>query len=338
MFFRFCVAWAILALLGGCGATRDDHGKSAPRRPIEGTFITYEDWMMKLSKRDWHRELEAMRHAGIRIVIIVWLRWDDSNFMPQSPSAVDPTAIILDYAGKHDMQVLIGLAYADFWVSRFNDSQYIGRVSRTSMAVASEAWKRYGRYPAFTGWYLSPELRDANYAPYHISVIRTFWRRVGDHCRALSGGKQVAIAPCMIGLIAPGVFQSTYTSLLTGSGIDIVMFQDGVGARRWDADLEARIVPYFQAMQSACRLARVKLWADIEIFHKTGEPLRSVPASMERIRRQLAAESPFVESFIMFDFFHYMSPRRGAAQKKLYEDYLHTSNIPATPPENRPSR
>jgi hypothetical protein len=56
-----------------------------------------------------------------------------------------------------------------------------------------------------------------------------------------------------------------------------------------------------------------------------------VPAPLDRIRRQLAAESPFVESFIMFDFFHYMSPRRGAAQKRLYDDYLHAENAPAVP-------
>jgi hypothetical protein len=335
MFLRFCVASAILLLLflGGCGARRDDRGESAPSGPIEGTFIQYEDWMMKLSRRDWQLELEAMSRAGMRTVVIVWLRWNESSFMPQEQSFVDPTATILDYAASHDMKVFVGLAYADFWFQCLDDPQYVSQVSRTSTAVANEAWKRYGRYPAFAGWYLSPELRDANYAPYHISLVRTFWRHVGDHCRAISGGKPVAIAPSMSGLVAPDTFQSTYTALLRGSGIDIVMFQDGVGARRWDADFETRIVPYFQAMQTACRQAAVTLWSDIEIFHKTGEPSRSVPASAERIRRQLAVESPFVEKFIMFDFFHYMSPRRGAAQKKLYEDYLRMAKTHAALPE-----
>jgi hypothetical protein len=53
------------------------------------------------------------------------------------------------------------------------------------------------------------------------------------------------------------------------------------------------------------------------------------PASVERILKQIDAESPFVTSFVMFDFFHYMSPRRGAAQKKLYEDYLREFMSPA---------
>jgi hypothetical protein len=209
-------------------------------------------------------------------------------------------------------------------------------VSKASMRVADQAWKRYGHYFAFAGWYLSPELRDANYSSYHVSEIRAFWRQVGDYCRALSGGKPVAIAPAMSGLIGPETFQRTCTALLIGSGIDIVMFQDGVRARRWNTNLEARVVPYFRAMQSACRLAHAKLWSDIEIFQKAGQGAGSVPAPIERIQRQLAAESPFVESFVMFEFFHYMSPWRGEAQKELYEDYLRATNAIVAPPEKRP--
>jgi hypothetical protein len=82
-------------------------------------------------------------------------------------------------------------------------------------------------------------------------------------------------------------------------------------------------------MRAACDATGVEMWADTEIFHHGKDPSRSEPATIDRIKRQLAAESPFVRSFVMFDFFHYMSPHRGHAQKSLYKDYLRELVSPA---------
>jgi hypothetical protein len=312
----FALVSAAALLAAGCGP-------DTRRGPIAGTFIQYQDWMMKMDARDWRRELDAMRRAGISFVIVQWLQMNDSRFIPADDKAVDPTRIILEYADDHGMKVYIGLAHADLWWTRLRDQRYLDRAAHASARVANEAWARYGTHRSFAGWYLPQELRDASYPPRHIDALRTFMKGLGDHCRALSGTKPVLISPSMSGLVAPDMFERSYASLLSGSGVDVVIFQDGVGARGWDGDLEQRVVPYFKAMRAACRTAGVELWSDIEVFEHAGKPPRSVPASIERIRRQIDAESPYVESFVMFDFFHYMSPRRGGAQKKLYWDYVH---------------
>jgi hypothetical protein len=334
-FHRNClfavVSAAIVSLAAGGASDGGTRTPDARRGPIRGTFIQYQDWMMKMDAGAWGRELDAMRRAGIDLVVIQWLRMNDSRFIPSDPAAVDPTRIILEYADTHGMRVFIGLAYADLWWTRLRDQRYLTRAAVTSIRVAGEAWARYGKHPSFAGWYLPQELRDANYPPQIVDALRNFLKGLGDRCRDLSGGKRVAISPSMSGLIAPEMFGRIYTSLLRGSGIDIVIFQDGVGARGWGADLEQRIVPYFGAMRAACRTARVTLWSDIEIFHHAGKPSKSEPASIDRIKRQIAAESPFVSGFVMFDFFHYMSPARGDAQKKLYEDYLRELASPSRP-------
>lgn len=46
------------------------------------------------------------------------------------------------------------------------------------------------------------------------------------------------------------------------------------------------------------------------------------PAPPEQIVQQLKAISPYVERVVTFDFYHYMSPYRGEAQKELYDGYL----------------
>jgi hypothetical protein len=307
-----------------------DRPKLPARPPIEGTFIQYQDWMMNMDAASWRNELDAMRRAGIDIIIIQWLEMSPSRFIPSDRAAVDPTRIILEYADKHGMKVFIGLAHADFWWTRLKDRHYLDIAAETSTRVANEAWARYGGHTSFEGWYLSQELRDAYYTPQMIKSLRTFFKGLSDHCRALSGRKRVLISPAMSGLITPAEFGRACTSILLGSGIDVVVFQDGVGARGWDNDLERYIAPYFGAMRAACRTAGIDLWSDIEIFHRAGKTAGSVPASIERIRRQIAAESPFVSAFVMFDFFHYMSPYRGDAQKKLYEDYLREIASPAS--------
>jgi hypothetical protein len=325
-----CLVVSILLLLPPAATVGPAAGTGLPARSrIEGTIIQYQDWMMKMDARAWRHEMDAMRRAGIHIVIIQWLRMNDSRYIPSDPGAVDPTRIILEYADRNGMEVFIGLAYADFWWKRLRDQRYLDLAAAASTQIADEAWARYGGHRSFAGWYLPQELRDANYTPQMIDGLRTFFKGLGDHCRSLSGDKRVLISPAMSGLIASDLFERTYTTLLLDSGIDVVIFQDGVGARGWDKDLERRVVPYFGAMRAACRTAGVELWSDIEIFHRAGKPAGSTPASIERIKRQIAAESPFVSAFVMFDFFHYMSPRRGAAQKKLYEDYLREFMSPA---------
>jgi hypothetical protein len=325
------VSAAIVSLAAGCGSGDGSGARDARHGPIEGTFIQYQDWMMSMDARAWRRELDAMRRAGIDLVIIQWLRMNDSRFIPSDRAAVDPTRIILEYADTHGMKVFIGLAYADFWWKRLRDQRYLDLAAAASAQIADEAWARYGGHRSFAGWYLPQELRDANYTPQMIGSLCAFFKGLGDHCRALSGEKPVSISPAMSGLVAPDLFERTYTSLLRGSGIDVVIFQDGVGARGWDKDLERRVVPYFGAMRAACRTAGVALWSDIEIFRHTEKPSVSAPASIERIKRQIDAESPFVSAFVMFDFFHYMSPCRGDAQKKLYEDYLREIESSARP-------
>jgi hypothetical protein len=319
-FALFSAAIVSLAAARGSG-----NGAGAPdgrRGPIEGTFIQYQDWMMRMDAGDWRRELDAMRRAGIDIIVIQWLEMDGSRFIPSDRGAADPTRIILEYADAHAMKTFIGLAHADFRWTRLKDERYLDLAAETSTRVANEAWARYGGHRSFEGWYLPQELRDAYYTPQMIDSLRTFFKGLGDHCRALSGNKRVVIAPAMTALITPDQFERACKSLLRGSGIDVVIFQDGIGARGWDNNVERYVVPYFGAMRAACRMAGIELWSDIEIFHRAGKANGSVPASIERIERQIAAESPFVSRFVMFDFFHYMSPYRGDAQKKLYEDYL----------------
>jgi hypothetical protein len=320
-----CFVLSLLALLlpaSASGAETAVRARPASRRRIEGTFVQYQSWMMGMDEAAWRRELDAMRGAGIELVIVQWLEHENERFIPADSAACDPTRVILEYADGHGMRVFLGLATIDRWHERITYPNYLERAAALSMRLAGQAWARYGRHPSFAGWYVPQELRYYDFKAEHVAALRGFLRRQSDHCRALSGGKPVAVSSCLAQSTTPEAFRKLFGDMLAGSGVDFVMLQDGVGANRWEKRMDTKVVPYFRVMREICDDEEIGLWSDIEIFqHRTTGRGRE-PAPIERVLAQIEAESPYVESFVMFDFFHYMSPWRGEEQKRLYDAYL----------------
>ncbi|MCX5754186.1 MAG: DUF4434 domain-containing protein [Candidatus Krumholzibacteria bacterium] len=318
-----CILISTLLLLAPAPAVGSAARPKLPTRPrIGGTFIQYQDWMMSLDSAAWLCELDAMRDAGINLVIIQWLEHENKRFIPADPAACDPARIILEYADEHGMRVYLGLSTIDRWHERITHPRYLDRAATQSLRLADQAWARYGRHPSFAGWYIPQELRYYEFKPEFVSLLRGFLRRQSDHCRAISGGKPVAIAPSLAQCPSPEAFRKLFADLLAGSGVEILILQDGVGANRREKLMDSNVVPYFRAMQDVCGEAEIEIWSDIEIFRYCPSGRGREPASVERILEQIDAEAPFVSSFVMFDFFHYMSPCRGEEQKRLFEDYL----------------
>ena len=88
---------------------------------------------------------------------------------------------------------------------------------------------------------------------------------------------------------------------------------------------------YYRGLRQAHdRAGRSKLWADIEMFDFTGQVYRSalVPAPMDRIAKQIASVSPYVDKILCYAFPGLLSRPGspacypGGGQDKLYADYL----------------
>ena len=265
-----------------------------------------------------------MQSAGINLVIIQFLKENKTSFLPKNSQAADPTNCILNYADKHKMQVFIGLETDDGWWMRFSDLSYLKQASGESCQIADRAWKLYGRHSSFAGWYIPQEPWDANCTHQITDYLGNFFHTISVHCKGLSGGKPVSFAPFFSHTSTPFAVEQAYKVILRRAGVDILMLQDGVGARGWDANIAENIIPYFRAFRNACLANGVRLWSDLESFSQTGksgDP--SEPATVGRIERQFTAEAPYVKTFVTFDFFHYMSPYRGAPQAKLFRNYIH---------------
>ncbi len=290
---------------------------------LAGGFIQYQPSMMSLSQEQWNSELAAMHRAHMNLVVLQFLQNNSDSFIANKPEATDPTSCIMSYAASHHMQVIVGLTTDDAWWMRWSDPAYLRDQAKLCSALAARIWAKYGKYPSFAGWYIPQEMWDGKYSRTQAEQLNQFLRTVSAECHRLSGDKPVCIAPFFAHNAAPKDITAVYTTILSHSGVNVLMLQDGVGARNWHVDIAGNVVPYFRAFRSACLNTGVEMWSDLEAFQTTVKPSGGmVPASIRRIKRQLTAEMPYVTRFVTFDFFHYFSPYRGAAQAKLYHEYL----------------
>lgn len=290
-------------------------------KKIEGTFLQFWWSMREVDGVQWEREIAAMHTAGMRTIILQWMQADSKNLF-EPP---DPFPVLLDVAHRQKMRVVFGLRHDGRWWREWGDADYLQGEAKESIALAREVYRRYGKHPAFAGFYIPYEIWDGSFTEAQTAQIAELLRTVGQACRQIAPGKPVFVAPFFAGLIPPERFEQLWLNLLKDKPVDVVALQDGVGARSWDDEIEKRVSPYFAAMQRACRQRGVKLWCDLECFRLTNNnPSRPAfaPAAAERIVQQLKAVSPYVERVVTFDFYHYMSPYRGEAQKELYDGYL----------------
>lgn len=341
--------------------TRDTSMKS-----ITGGFIQYQGWMIKngrnptgLDERAWENEIEAMRTAKMDTIIIQRLEADGESFIPAADdrSAVDPTEVILKYADRHGMKVYLGL-----WAGPWDQGQVekadpvlLANTRDNSFRVADAAWKRYGGHRSFAGWYIQQEIWNIAWEPAQNERMRTFFREVSDYCKGLGrNNKPVAISPYFnpeVGASEEDEVAGIYTLFLKGSdsvkgaGVDILMLQDGVGARCWKTkdEIEGNVRPFFRAFYRATQAAGVELWGNIETFRTVAggcidnysgrNEFTARPTDVGRLKSQLEVASvnfedgqPTFKKLVTFDFFHYMSPLHGCntseERRRLHSDYL----------------
>ncbi len=103
--------------------------------------------------------------------------------------------------------------------------------------------------------------------------------------------------------LTSGELQDLTTSFLETTRIDILMPQDGAGARNGAPSLE-ELPEYFAAMHAAAQSAHTALWSVIETYAAgrdwTGGSFS--PAPLSRIREQVQKVSPYVSGFVSWIF------------------------------------
>jgi len=184
----------------------------------------------------------------------------------------DKLQAVLDAAQARGMKVYVGTTLSSqqcpsFWES--GNTKGVVEDVNTNIAVLAQ---RYGAHPAFAGWYIPDEPGMLDFDKHD------YYKRVTAALKALTPGKPVSVAPYFPNqpnLPSPDTLAWVAGLFRSGTGVDIQIWQDGIGAIpgtklfHWSrAGYSSE--QYYQAL--ANKLGAGGLWADVEVFNY-GKPL-----------------------------------------------------------------
>jgi len=302
---------------------------------ITGTFIDeishdipHQNW----GPKEWDTDFAHMKRMGIDSVILIrcgyhqfltypskYLIEKHNRFAPP----IDLVKLYLELSDKYGMTFYFGTYDSGKYWETGDMRQEID----INLPVIEEVYKTYGHYKSFGGWYISLELsRKTKGAVDSIA-------KLGDHCKAVSGGLPVMISPWIDGKKAIAVtegqlmrdtgisldeHEKEWEEIFDGikNSVDIVAFQDGhVGYNELEDYLRLnKVLADKYGLQS---------WTNSESFDRD-MPIKFLPIKWEKLLFKLeAAKRAGCEKAITFEFSHFMSPQSSYLQAgHLYNRYL----------------
>lgn len=329
---------------------------------LSGTFIQFQKHMMKLKARDWDRELSAMKTLGVNRIVLQWTKYDDQRFYPVFPLARDSVKSILRAAERYDMQVYLGLYYDSRWWTSWNTEAFRNETIERSAKLAQRLAHQYAQSPAFAGWYLPFEVSDGDFGAEARAQLHDFFAALSRDAKAASDKPVLAstffkaeLAPDDAEPIFRGIFaNSGIDVLLVQDGVGANGWKDDIettvvpylemfrtlthrlGMKMWVipevfAEREAGGVAAAVGEASegaevaeterASEGAQAAQQAPVEQAPAKPAEKERVPADAQLVLKQMQQEQAYGD-LVAFDLFHYASPFRSEAARKLYDELL----------------
>jgi hypothetical protein len=300
---------------------------------LSGTLLQLSAEHLRWTHGDWTRLFDEFEHLRISRIVIQWVVSDGTSFYASMPGATRPALLeILDAAETVGLQVLVGLVFdASYWdriaASPDSTAAYLADREARSIRVVDELLPIVEMYRCFTGWYLCEEIDDTNWRePASSAILHSYLHRISDYLKLVSPGVLIAISGFSNSRTAPAELQQLWDGLLLAApAINVLIFQDGIGAHKLTlADLSL----YLAAVLAATKSTRCALWSVIELFEQTAAippdtgAFHAVPALFSRVIDQLKIESAFASELIAFTAPDYMLSQSNPAAGILLHAYL----------------
>jgi hypothetical protein len=277
---------------------------------ITGTFldeithdIPYQNW----GPEEWDLDFQAMKSVGIDTVIIIRAGYRDRatfnstalrKLHPHLLTSYDLVDTYLTLAEKYDMKLFFGTYDSgQFWIS----GQY-QKEADINRAFLDEVWERYGKSPAFQGWYLCHEINT-----FDEGVMRVY-EQLANHMRQLRN-LPVLISPYIRGIkqfddpVSLDEHINNWRKVFARVQglVDIVAFQDG------HVDYPV-LKDYLQVNAELAREYGLTSWSNVESFDRD-MPIKFPPIGWPKLKYKIeAAQAAGVDKLITFEFSHFLSP------------------------------
>jgi len=302
---------------------------------IGGTFLQLLNHHQEWKAEDWRRLFDEFSAMRMSRVIVQWSVSEDLAFFASTSFRHGPTPpleMILDLADARGMKVSVGLWHdPGYWRNVAAPAAavevYLRRARLRATAIAEELAPSVASHPSFEGWYISEEIDDTNWVePQRRKILK-------EHLESLSASLHIPVPNAIVSLSSfsnarmdPGSLEVFWKSVLAGSSIDRLLFQDGIGAHKLELEY---LPPFLSAMKRATAASGRSLAVVVEVFDQTSGPggdssvFSAVPAPLARIDRQIALAAQFATpDIVAFSVPEYMTPAAGEASRRLLEGYM----------------
>lgn len=313
--------------------------KRNPRiKPISGSWFEFAHgsaaegkyWnnvVPNFTDTQWKALVKEIRETGMEYLVLMAVANEGKTYYPSrlqpryDYASPDPLEAVLSAADECGMKFFVS---NDFWAgwqdtNKMMTSADIAVLREKGMEEVAE---RYAHHRSFYGWYYPNESGLWNTID---ETTISYVNRCSKKARELT--------PHAVNLIAPYGTKSVraddnYVRQLEKLDIDIIAYQDEIGVKKTKAGTAGK---YYEALSKAhAKAGRAHIWADMEVFEFEQEVYESalIPASFERILKQMEDISPFVDNILIYQYQGMMSKPGSVAPTgrqdatMLYTDYM----------------
>ena len=257
------------------------------------------------NKEQWEAKVDEIASVGMKYIVLMDTAIEykeyaesyfDTDIFPFADMACkDPIGALLNAAERNGIKVFISCGFYGDWEHPM-ENMTSPMVTERAFKAMEQLWEKYGHYKSFYGWYFPDETCINGY--FHPAFIE-YVNRYSAHAHKIASHTKTLIAPYGTNRL---IADDKYVEQLKSLDVDIIAYQDEVGVRKSKPEDTAE---YYKNLRKAHDLAgKAKLWADMEVFDFEGEVYASalIPASWERIERQLASIKPFVDEILIYQY------------------------------------
>jgi len=290
--------------------------------PITGTFldglpadIPSQNW----SRGDWSQQFDVFKDMGMDTVILIRVGW---RYMSMYNSKVMRAAIVededlvaafLDESARVGIRLYMGLFDTEEHWARLDNE----REAAVNLDLIDELLERYGRHPAFFGWYLSHE-PPLSHSPWDL------WNPLIRKMRRLTPDKPILLSPRYEGrkwtpdfVRTPEAYAQVFDDVLgkVCDRIDAAAFMDGhVEFTELDG--------YMAAMKPVLDKHGIEYWSNVETFDRD-MPFRFPPLAWSKLKKKIEIARKYTRKLITFEAPHFLSPySMWDSGRRLFDRYM----------------
>jgi hypothetical protein len=311
-------------------------GKAVRIKPIKGSWISiwwddrrhfyWNDACLNFTARQWELAVKEVAALGMEYLVLLAIGKDskafyDTPLLPKLKMACDdPIGALLAAADKCGVKFFLSSDWSGPWDYKcLHDPDRV----RARWQMMAEIAGQYGHHKSFYGWYWPNE---AALGPYFTDDFISYVNACSREARRLTPKAKTLIAPYGTSKAA---CDDRFVRQLEQLDVDIVAYQDEVGCLRMTP---AQSASAFERLRRAHdHVPQRALWADVEVFAWEGPPNQPtsplIPAPFSRVKEQLAAVSPFVDTILIYQYQGLMNKPGGPAfaghpaSARLYTEY-----------------